>query len=90
MLDHVSQFKGEAKKVINKIVKYNFYILALGGSGFDGNVVLNNLPQWRTVASLIKNGSGILFNGFVDQNKKYVSMYVLGVAEFILLIRWKR
>ena len=39
----------------------------------DTYVVLNNLPQWRTV-KLIKNGSGIvslkIFNGNVDQKKK--------------------
>ena len=35
---------------------------------------LNNLRQWRTVVSLIKNGSGIvclkIFNGYVDPVKK--------------------
>ena len=72
-LDHVLLFKGEAKKV-NKIVKYNLYLLAHKGSGFDSYVVLKNLPQWRTVVSLIKNGSGILslkiVNGYVDEKKK--------------------
>ena len=37
------------------------------GSGFDSYVVLNNLPQWRSVVNLIKNGSGVvsskIFNG---------------------------
>ena len=74
ILDHVLQFKGEIKKVINKIVKYSLYILAHKGSGFDCYEVLNNLPQWRTLVSLVKNGSSIvshkLFNGLVDQNKK--------------------
>ena len=79
MLDQVLQIKGEAKKGNNKIVeyvKYNLYILAHNGSGFDSafDVVLNILPQWRTVV-----GSGIvsliIFNGYVDQNKK-VSDYV--------------
>ena len=36
---------------------------------------LINLPQWRTVVSLIKNGSGIVllekFNSYVDENKKF-------------------
>ena len=76
MLDHVLQFKGEAK---HKIVKYNLYIIAHDGFGFDSYVLLNNLPQWRTVVSLIKNGSGIVslknFNGYVDQAKK-ISQYV--------------
>ena len=57
MLEHALQFKGEAKKFNNKFVKYKFYIIAQNGSGFDSYVVLNNLPQWRTVVSLIKDGS---------------------------------
>ena len=78
-LDYVLQFKGEPKRIINKIVKYNLYLIAHKGSGFDSYVVLNNLPQWRTVVSLIKNGSGIvslkIFNGFVDTVKK-IPQYV--------------
>ena len=53
MLDYVLQFQGEAKRNFNKIVKYNLYLLAHKGSGVDIYVVLNNLPQWRTVVSLI-------------------------------------
>ena len=74
MLDQILQFEGEAKKVNNKIVMFILYILVHNGFGFDSYVVLNNLPQWRTVVSLIKNGSGKLslklVNAFVDQNKK--------------------
>ena len=74
MLDYVLQTKGEAKKVITKIVKGNLYLLAHKGSGFDSYVVLNNLSHWRTVVSIIKNGSENvslkIFNGYVDQNKK--------------------
>ena len=70
MLDHVLSFKGEPKKVKNKIVEYNLYLIAHNGSGFDSYVVLNNLPQWRSVVKLIKNGRGIvslkIFNGYVD------------------------
>ena len=65
-------------KDINKIVKYNLYLLAHKGSGFDTYVVLNNFTQWRLVVSLIKNGSGIvslkMFNGYVDKNKKNPSI----------------
>ena len=47
---------------------------ANNGNGFESYVVLNNLPQWRSVVKLIKNGDGIvslkIFNGYVDQNKK--------------------
>ena len=78
MSDYVLQFKGEAKR-INKKSLYNLYILANNGSGFDTYVVLNDLAQWRTVFSLIKNGSGILsskiFNGYVDPVKK-IPQYV--------------
>ena len=74
MLHHVLQFKGEPKRVNNKIVKYNLKILALKGSSFDSYVVSNNPPQWRTAVSLIPNGLDIvsleLFNGYVDPVKK--------------------
>ena len=74
MLDHVLSFKGEPKKVKNKIVEYNLSLIAHNGSVFDSYVVLNNLPQWRSVVKLIKSGAGIvslkIFNGYVDQNKK--------------------
>ena len=50
------------------------YLLAHKGFCSDSYVALNNLPQWRTVFSLIENGSGVvslkIFNGYVDQNKK--------------------
>ena len=74
MLDRVLLFKGEAKKVKSKNVDYNLYLIAHNGSGFDSYVELNNLPQWRSVVKLIKNGAGVaslkIFNGYVDQNKK--------------------
>ena len=74
MLDHGLSFKGEPKKVGNKIVEYNLYLIAHNGSGFYSYVVLNKLPQRRNVVKLIKNGRGIvslkIFNGYVDQNKK--------------------
>ena len=49
MLDHVFSFKGEAKKVNNKIVDNILFMIALNGSGFDSFVVLNNLPQRQSV-----------------------------------------
>ena len=79
MLDHVLSFKGKPKKVKNKIVEYNLYLIAHNGSGFDSYVVLNNLPKWRSVVKLIKNGAGIIshkiFNGYVDLVKK-IPQYV--------------
>ena len=72
-LDHVLSYNGEPKKVKNKIVENNLYLIAHNGSGFDSYVVLNNLPQWRSVVKLIKNGAGIIslkiFNGYVDPVK---------------------
>ena len=53
MLDHVLSFQGESKKIKTKIVEYNVYLTAQKWSGFDSYVVLNNLPQWRSVVKLI-------------------------------------
>ena len=59
MLDYVLQFEGEPKRINNKIVKYNLYLIAQKGSEFASYVVLNNRTHWRTV-NLIENGSGIV------------------------------
>ena len=59
ILDLVLSFQGEPEKFKNKIVEYNLYLIAHNGSGFDNYVVLNNLPRWRKVVKLIKNGAGI-------------------------------
>ena len=56
MLYHVLQFKVKAKKVKKKTFRYSLYILAHNSSGYDTYVVLNNLPQWRAIVNLIKNG----------------------------------
>ena len=90
MIDYVLQFKGEAKRNNSKIVKYNLYLLAHKGSGFDSYVVSNNLPHWRTVVSLNKYGSGIVslktFNGYVEQAKKTPDMFILDAVYCILKI----
>ena len=39
MLDHTLEFKGEAKRPTNKIVKCNLYLLTHNGSGFDSYFV---------------------------------------------------
>ena len=92
MLYHVLLFKGEAEKINEKNFEYNLYILAHKGSGFDSYVALNCPPNWRTVVSLIENGSGIvslkIFNGYVDQNEKqFFRMYILDVEEILSTIR---
>ena len=64
----------ENLKKSKKNVEYNLYLRAHNGSGFDSYVVINSLPQWRSIVKLNKNGAGIIslkiFNGNVDQNKK--------------------
>ena len=79
MLDHVSSFKGEPKKIKSKIVEYNLCLIAHNGSGFDSYVVLNNLPQWRSNNKPVKNGRAIvslkIFNGYVDPVKN-IPQYV--------------
>ena len=79
LLDCVLLLKGEVKKINNKIVEYNLYLIAHNGSGFGSYVVLNILPQWRSVVKLIKKGAGNIslkiFNGYVDEEKK-VPQYV--------------
>ena len=91
ILDYVLQFKGEPKRINNRIVKYNLYLIAQKGSGFDSYVILNNLPQWRTVVSLIKNGSDIvslkIFNGYADPVKKIPNMFISDAVYCILRIR---
>ena len=59
------------------------------GPGFDSYVVLNNLPQWRDVVNLIKNGAGIvsfeISAGYVDPVKK-IHQYVPFRCERVLII----
>ena len=81
--------KVNQKKIKDKIVGYNLYLIAHNGSGFDSYVVLNNLPQWRSVVKTIKNGAAIvslkIFNGYVDPAKKFLNMFISDVEEFILI-----
>ena len=74
MVDRVLQLKGEAKTLNIKIVENDLYILPHTGCGFDSYVVFIILPQWRTVVSLFKNGSGIvslkILKAYVNKNKK--------------------
>ena len=49
-------------------------MIAHNGSGFDSFLILNNLPQWRSVGNLIKSGACIVLLkkiiGCVHENKK--------------------
>ena len=73
MLDQVLSFKGEAKK-LKKIVEFNLYWAAHNVSGFGSYIVINNLPQRRSIVEVTKSGAGFrshqIFNGYVDENQK--------------------
>ena len=90
MLDHFLSFKREAEKVKNKVVEYNLYLIAHNGSGFDSYVALKNLPQWRKVVTLTKNGAGSVslkeLNGYVNENKKILNKFISDVGELILRV----
>ena len=77
MLDSLLTLKGEPKKVDGKIVEYELYMLAHNGSSFDTYIILNNLPKWRRIVNIIKNGKGIIslriFNGCIDKKPQYVN-----------------
>ena len=70
-LDFLSKFKGQERKVKNKIVEYNLQLHAHNGSGFDIWIILNNLPCYKHVADIIKNGKSIIslkiFNGYIEK-----------------------
>ena len=65
-------------------------MIARNGSGFGSYVVLNNLPQWRSVVILIKNEAGIvslkIFDGNVDERKKFINMFFSDVGQFLILV----
>ena len=88
-LDCALSFKGEVKRVDNKIVENELYMIAHIGSGFDSYVILNNLPQWRRIVDLFKNGAGIFSKflmGMRTKREKYLNTFILDVVEFILII----
>ena len=74
MFDYLKLFTGEPKYVINNCGKsvlssYELKMIAHNGSGFDAWIILYNLPDWCSIASMIKTGKGIInlkiLNGFV-------------------------
>ena len=87
MLENKSESKGEAIRVKDKFVIYYLNLFAHHGFGFDTYLVLTNTPQKRTVLDLIKNSAGLillkLFNGHVDQNKKFLNTLISDVEKFI-------
>ena len=80
-LDFLLKFKGEERKVKNKIVEYNLQLHAHNGSGFDTWIILNNLPCGKHIVDIIRNGKGIIslkfFNGYIQNNKNQISQYLI-------------
>ena len=80
-LDYCLKFKGEERKVNNKIVEYNLQMVAHNGSGFDTWIILNNLRcDKHIVGDIIKNGKSIIelkvFNGLIYKNNKQIPQYL--------------
>ena len=76
-LDYLLKFKGDERKVKNKIVEYNLQMDAHNGSGFDTWIILNNLPcDKHIVGDIIKNGKSNIsmkvFNGYIYNGKKQI------------------
>ena len=73
MLYFILEIKGKATKIISEIVKDNLCLMTHNGSRLDFYIVLNNLPQWRTVTNLIKKFAGNvllkILKGCVDKKK---------------------
>ena len=75
------KFKGEERKVKNRIVELNLQLHAHNGSGFDTWIILNNLPCDKHIVDITKNGKGIFsmenFNGYIQNIKKQIPQYLL-------------
>ena len=75
MFDYLKLFKGEPRYIIDKtgrkvLCEYELKLIAHNGSGFDSWIVLNNLPDWCSIISMIKKtGKGIIslkiLNGYI-------------------------
>ena len=81
VFDFLLKFKGEERKVKNKIVEYNLQLQAQKGSRFDTWIKLNNLPCGKHIVDIIKNGKGIIsmriFNGYIQNNKKQLLQFLI-------------
>ena len=80
-LDFSLKFKGEARKVKNKIVEYNLQLHAQNGSGSDRWIVLKNHPCDKHIVDINENGKGIIslsvFNGYIHNNEKQTPQYLI-------------
>ena len=72
-LDFLLNFKGDERKVKNKVVDYSIQLHSHNGSGFDTWIILNNLPCDKHIVDIIKNGKGIIslkiFNVAISKKK---------------------
>ena len=79
-LDFCLKWKGEERKVKNKIVEYNLQLHAHNGSRFVTWIVLNNLPCDKHIVDIIKNGKKIIelkvLNGLIQKNNKQIPQYL--------------
>ena len=79
-VDFVLKFKGEKRKVKNRIVKQNLQRRPHNGSGFDTRISLIYLPCDKRNIDINKIGKGIIelkfFNGYVQNNKKRNPQYL--------------
>ena len=80
-LDFCLKFKGEERRVKNKIVEYILQMHAHNGSGFDTWIVLNNLPSDKHIVDIFKNRKGIIslrvLNGYIYNGKKQIPQYLI-------------
>ena len=80
MFEKLRDLKGEAKKIEKNgkeiTIEYEMKMIAHNGSGFDSWIILDNLPEWCRITSMIKTGKGIInmkiYNGIcnVKTNKE--------------------
>ena len=79
--DFLLKFKGEERKVKNKIVENKLQLHADNGSGIDTWIILNNLPCDKHIVEIIKKGKGLIsmriFNGYIQNNKKQSPQFLI-------------
>ena len=87
MFKKLRDVKGEPKKIEKNgkeiIVEYELKMIAHNGSGLDSWIILDNLPEWARITSMIKTGKGIInmkiYNGMCDvkSNSKGKPQYLI-------------
>ena len=87
MFKKLRDVNGEPKKIEKNgkeiIVEYELKMIAHNGSGLDSWIILDNLPEWARITSMIKTGKGIInmkiYNGMCDvkSNSKGKPQYLI-------------